>query len=61
MEIEIAKMWKMKTKIILVIVGCTWYDQKGNTKICQWNFSLAEIQRIVLNSTAHILKTTLPL
>ena len=31
-EIEIAKMWKMKTKTIPVIG--TWHDQKGNTEIC---------------------------
>ena len=80
-------MWKMKTKIIPVIVGTlgmvkkgaqkyfnetpanlsldeTWYDQKGNTEIWKYvneipgNLPLAEIQKIVSNSTAHILRRT---
>ena len=35
LDIEIAKMWKMKTKTIPVIVWAFWYDQKGNAKICK--------------------------
>ena len=34
LEIEIAKMWKMKTKTHSSYCRGTWYDQKGNTEIC---------------------------
>ena len=57
MEIEIAKMWKMKTKTILVLIGALSMIKKGTQKYANeipGNFSLAEIQKIVLNSTAHI-------
>ena len=64
MEIEIAKMWKMKTKTIPVIVGALGMIKKGTQKYVNeipGNLSLAEIQKIVLNSTAHILRRTLSL
>ena len=34
LEIEIAKMWKMKTKTMRVYCRTTWHDQRGNTEIC---------------------------
>ena len=34
LEIEIAKMWKTKTKAIPYFYRGTWYDQKWNTEIC---------------------------
>ena len=64
LEIEIAKLWKMKTKIIPVIVGALGMIKKGTQKYVNeipGNLSLAEIQKIVLNSTAHILRRTLSL
>ena len=62
MEIEIAKMWKMKTRIIPVIVGALGLIKKGTQKYVNetpGNLSLAEIQKIVLNSTAYILRRTI--
>ena len=62
LETEIAKMWKMKTKTIPVIVGALGMIKKGIQKYVSeilGNLSLAEIQKIVLNSTAHILRGTL--
>ena len=62
LEIEITKMWKMETKTIPVIVGALGMIKKGTQKYVNeipGNLSLAEIQKIVLNSTAHILRRTL--
>ena len=64
LEIEIAEMWKMKTKGIPVIVGTFGRIKKGTQKYVNeipGNLSLAEIQKIVLSSTAHILRRTLSL
>ena len=50
LEIEIAKMWKMKTKIIPVIVGALSIIKKGMQKYVNeipGNLSLAEIQKLV--------------
>ena len=62
LDIEIAKMWKMKTKTIPVIVWALGMIKKGTQKYVNenpGNLSLAEIQKVVLNSTAHILRITL--
>ena len=64
LEIEIAKMWKMKTKTIPVIVRVLGMIKKGTQKYVNeipGNFSLAEIQKMLLNSTAHILRRSLSL
>ena len=64
LEIEIANMWKMKTKTIPFIVGALRMIKKGTQKYVNdfpVNLSLAEIQKIVLNSTADILRRTLSL
>ena len=48
LEIEIAKMWKIKTKIIPVIVGALGMFKKGTQKYVNefpGNLSLAEIQK----------------
>ena len=61
LEIEVTKMWKMKTKIISVIVAALGMIKKGTQKYVNeipGNLSLTEIQKIVLNSTAHILRRT---
>ena len=52
----------MKTKTIPVIVGALGMIKKGIQKYVSeilGNLSLAEIQKIVLNSKAHILRGTL--
>ena len=61
LEIEITKMWKMKTTIP-VTVGALGMIKKGTQKYVNeipGNSSVDEIQKIVLNSTAHILRRTL--
>ena len=63
-EIEIAKMWKMKTKTVVVIAGTLGMIKKGTQKYVHkipGNLALAAIQKIVLNSTVHILRRTLSL
>ena len=62
LEIEIAKMWKMKTKTIPVIVGAIHMIKKGTQKYVNeipGNLSLSGIQKIVLNSSSHISRRTL--
>ena len=52
----------MKTKTITVIAGVLGMMKKGIQKYVNEvprNLSLAEIQKIVLNSTAHILRRIL--
>ena len=64
LEIEIAEMWKMKTKTIPVIVRVLGMIKIGTQKYVNeipGNLSLAEIQKIVLNSKAHILRRSLSL
>ena len=64
LEIEIAKMWKMKTKTIPAIVGALGMIKKRIQKYFNeipGNLSLAQIQKIMFNSTAHILRRTLSL
>ena len=64
LKIEIAKMWKMKTKTIPVIVGTLRMTKKGIQKYVNevpQNLFVVEIQKIVLNSIAHILRRTISL
>ena len=67
LDVEIAMMWKTKTKTIPNIVGALGMIKKGKQKYINeipGNLSLAEIlkfKKIVLNSTAHILRRTLSL
>ena len=64
LKIEIAKMLEKKTKTIPVIVGAFGMIKKGTQKHVNEiprNLSLPEIQKIVLNSNAHILRRTLSL
>ena len=62
LEIEIAKMWKMKTKTIPVIVGAIDMIKKGTQKYVNeipGNLLLSGIQKIVLNCSSHISRRTL--
>ena len=62
LEIEVPKMWKLKTNIIPVVIGAL-----GIIKMESQNFidqipgksSLQEIQKIVLTSTTQILQKVL--
>ena len=64
LENEIAKMWKMKTKTIPVIVGTLGMIKKVSQKYVNkipGNLHLAEIKKVVVNSAAHILRRTVSL
>uniref|UniRef100_A0A0L8HEP2 Uncharacterized protein n=1 Tax=Octopus bimaculoides TaxID=37653 RepID=A0A0L8HEP2_OCTBM len=58
LEIEIGKMWNLKTKTIPVVIGALGMIAKGaDCYLAQipGNPKMAEIQKIVLIGTAHIL------
>ena len=62
LEIEIEKMWQLKTTTIPVVVGALGLIKKGTIdylKKIPGEPSLSEIQKIVLNSTAHNLRRAL--
>ena len=62
LEIEISKMWHMKTKIIPVVIGALGMIRKGTIDYISQipgNVELSELQKITLNSTAHILRRAL--
>ena len=64
LEIEITKMWKMKSKTIPVIAEALGMIKKGTQKCVNeipGNLPLAEIQKIVWNSAGHRLGKTLSL
>ena len=59
LEIEVTKMWKLKTKTISVVVGALGMIKKGTQNFIDeipGKASLQKMQRIVLTSTAHILR-----
>lgn len=62
LEIEVEKMWHLKTCTIPVVVGALGLIKKGAKEFVSkipGNPSLQEIQKIVLNSTAHVLRRAL--
>ena len=62
LEIEISKMWKMKTIIIPVVIGALGVIKKGmrsNIEKIPPKISLEELQKITLLGTAHILRKVL--
>ena len=62
LEIEVTKMWKLKTKIIPVVIGALGMIKKGTQNFLDQvpgKPSLQEMQKIVLTSTAHILRKVL--
>ena len=62
LEIEIQKMWGMKTTTIPVVIGALGLIKKGMEKYVKQipgNIKVHEIQKIALLGTAHILRRTL--
>ena len=58
LDIEVTKMWKLKTKIIPVVIGALGMIKKGTQNFIDQipgKPSLQEMQKVVLTSTAHIL------
>ena len=62
LQIEVERMWRLKTTIVPVVVGALGLIKKDTDKHIikiPGDPSLQEIQKIVLNSTAHILRKVL--
>ena len=62
LEIEVTKMWKLKTRTIPVVIGTLGMIKKGTQNFIDQipgKPSLQEIQKIVLSSAAHILRKVL--
>ena len=62
LEIEVEKMWHLKTCTIPVIVGALGVIRKGANDFVNkipGKPSLQELQKIVFNSTAHVLRQAL--
>jgi len=64
LEIEVEKMWQLKTTTIPVVVGALGLIKKGTNAFIEkipGSPSLQEVQTVVLNSTAHVLRRALSL
>ncbi|XP_069997623.1 uncharacterized protein [Penaeus vannamei] len=62
LEIEIQKMWSMKTEVIPVVIGALGLVKKGLDKYSNkipGNISICEVQKIALLGTANILRKVL--
>ena len=62
LEIEIEKMWSLKATTVPVIVGALGMIKKGTHRYIEklpGIHHLYEIQKIVLTSTAHLLRKCL--
>ena len=62
LEIEVTEMWKLKTKTIPVVIGVLDMIKKGTQNFINQipgKPSLQEMEKIVLTSTAHILRKVL--
>ena len=62
LEIEIQKMWNLKVTIVPVVIGALGMIKKkteGHIKRIPRNPCLQELQKIVLNGMAHLLRRVL--
>ena len=64
LKIEVEKPWHMKTVTIPFVIGALGMIKKGTEKLVEKiprSPSLAEMGKIALTGTAHILRKTLPM
>ena len=62
LQIEIERMWQLKTTVIPVVIGALGMVKKevlNHLKLIPGEPNLQEIQKIVLTSTSHILRKAL--
>ena len=62
LQLEIERMWQLKTTVIPVVVGALGMVKKGvlnHFKLIPGETNLQEIQKIVLTSISHILRKAL--
>ena len=61
-EIEVSKMWKMKTTTLPVVIGALEVIKKGmilTVEKIPGTIHIEELQKIALMGTAHILRKVL--
>ena len=64
LQIEVERMWKLKTTVVPVVIGALGIINKNvesHIEKLPGTCSLAEMQKIVLNGTAHTLRKALSL
>ena len=62
LEIEVTKMWEMKTSTVPIVVGALGLIKKGLEKYAKQipgQIQIVELQKIALLGSAHILRRTL--
>ena len=62
LEIEVTRMWQMKTTVISVIIGALGLDTKRMNELVSkilGKISIEDIQKIVFLGTSHILRRAL--
>ena len=62
LELEINRMWGMKTVVVPIVIGALGHIKKGTEKFTNQvpgQISIPEIQKIALLGTAHILRKIL--
>ena len=62
LQIEVYRMWQLETSTISIVVGALGLVKKGTAKHLEripGKQILSEVQKIVLTSTAHILRKAL--
>ena len=62
LEIGVSRMWKVRTKIVPVIIGALGTIKVGldqNLQLLSGHLSAIELQKIALMSTAHIIRKVL--
>jgi hypothetical protein len=62
LEIEVSRMWKVRTKIVSVIIGALGTIKKGLDKDLQLlphHLSATGLQKVTLKGTAHFIRKVL--
>jgi ribosomal protein L30E len=62
LEIEVSRLWKVRTKTVPVIIGALETIKKGsvqNVRLHPSHPSAIELQKVTLMSTAHIIRKML--
>jgi hypothetical protein len=59
LDIDVSRMWKVRTKIVPAITGALGTIKKGldqNLQLLPGHSSATELQKIILMSTAHVIR-----
>ena len=59
MEINVSRMWKVRTKTVQLVIGALGEIKKGlddkNLQVLSGHPSAIELQKVTLMSTAHVI------